>query len=62
MKAYYIIREARKKSNENSFSFSLALSPSLSLCIHKTKHNDLNYAHSSLIKEGKREEEEEDDN
>ena len=40
---------------------SLSLHLSLSLCVHKTKHNDLNYAHSSLIKEGKREEEEEDD-
>jgi hypothetical protein len=60
IKAYYIIRRARKKSNENSFSLSLSssLSVSLSLCMHNAEHNDLNYAHSTLIKEEEEEEEE----
>ena len=31
-----------------------------SLCIYKAKHNDLNYVHSTLIKEGKGEEEKEE--
>jgi len=58
MKAYYIIRRARKKRAMKIVSFSLSLS--FSLCIYKAKHNDLNYVHSTLIKEGKGEEEKEE--
>jgi hypothetical protein len=60
MKAYYIIRRARKK-RAMKIVFSLSLSLFLSLCIYKAKHNDLNYVHSTLIKEGKEEEEEEEE-